>query len=229
MVNDWGQSRNLNNDVGICSYFKDNLPKEALLILNQNLVCNYYKRGQFVFYEGNFPSGLYTVDSGVILLETEGSSGSSHILDVIQKGGVLGYHSLFADTPYESSALVHEDASLSFIPKHTVMTLIKMVPEIALKLLQSVSRQLNASQLRFCGLSDKTAPERVAEAVCYLKNNYSNQNWTRQEIAEWASTTPETVIRVLSILEKRGLIKQEGRKIIVTDGKALVESANFRN
>jgi CRP-like cAMP-binding protein len=61
---------------------------------------------------------------------------------------------------------------------------------------------------------DKGASERVAEALLFLQENFANQNWTRREIAQWAGTTPETVIRTLAQFEKENLIHQkEGRHI----------------
>ena len=90
-----------NKDCKNCESRRENvfcdLPDQALEILDKSKMLNNFKRGQFVFYAGNFPSGLYCVNSGVIRLETTGSSGNNHILRVVQAGGILGYRSLFAN------------------------------------------------------------------------------------------------------------------------------------
>ena len=203
------------------------LPEKALELLDKSKVVNFYKRGQFVFYAGNFPSGLYCVSSGVVKLETEGAGGNGHILRVVKGGGVLGYRSLFADEPYEAAAVVHEEASICLIPKPAVTELLAAYPDVGMKLLSVVSKELKAAEGRLCGQTDKNASERVAEAVVFLREKFPTQVWTRKEIAEWAGTTPETVMRTLSDFEERGLIEQVGRKINIINKQALVKEANL--
>jgi len=76
---------------------------------------------------------------------------------------------------------------------------------------------------------DKGASERIAEALLFLQDHFSHQNWTRREIAQWAGTTPETVIRTLSQFEKEGLIDQtDGRSIRILSKEKLRERADVR-
>lgn len=204
-----------------------NVGGEALEILNRNKVVNHYRRGQYVFYAGNQPAGLYCVTSGVVKLETEGASGHGHILRVVQAGGVLGYRAFFAGGTYEASAVVHDDATICLIPKSSVMELVQKVPDVAFRLLSQVAKELKIAEARLCAQTDKNAAERIAEAVLFLKDHFSEQVWTRKEIAEWAGTTPETVMRCLAEFEDEGFIEQKGRRINVVNRSALIERANL--
>jgi CRP-like cAMP-binding protein len=203
------------------------LPDEAIEILNNSKITNVFKKGQFVFYSGNFPSGLYCINSGVVRLESTGATGNNHILRVVRGGGILGYRSLFAEEAYEASAIVHEDAQICLIPKHAVLELLKKHPDVGLKFLSYVSKELKAAENRLCGQTDKNASERVAEALLFLKANFQDQNWTRREIAEWTGTTPETVMRTLSDFESEGYLELKGRKINIINRDALLEKANL--
>lgn len=204
-----------------------NLPKEALAIIDQAKSVNHYARGQSVFYAGNMAPGLYCVTEGVIKVEAAGASGTNHILRMVGPGGILGYRSLFADEPYQSTATVNEDAKICFIPKSSLMELIAKQPEVAMNLLKHVSRELRMAEDRMRGRVDMDASERVAEALLFLKDHFEGQIWTRREIAEWAGTTPETVMRTLAQFEDEGLIEQQGRKISVVDRKALLKIAQI--
>jgi CRP-like cAMP-binding protein len=203
------------------------LPDAALEILDKSKILNTYKRGQSIFYSGNYPAGLYCVNSGVVRLENSSSSGNTHILRVVQAGGILGYRSLFAEESYEASAVVHEDAVVCMIPKNALGELMKAYPEVGLKFLSQISKELRSAESRMCGLTDKNASERIAESLLFLKENFSTQTWTRKEIAEWAGTTPETVMRTLADFEDQKLIELKGRKITVLNKNALVEKANL--
>lgn len=203
------------------------LPDEALEILDKSKVLNHFKKGQYIFYSGNFPSGLYCVNSGVVKLESSGSTGNNHILRVVQGGGILGYRSLFAEEAYEATAVVHEEAAVCHIPKSALTELLQKYPEVGMKFLAHVSKELKSAESRICGLTDKNAAERIAEAVLFLKDNFKDQNWTRKEIAEWAGTTPETVMRSLADFEEEGFIELKGRKINILKKEALIERANL--
>jgi len=204
-----------------------NLPKEALEIIDQAKSENRYARGQTVFYAGNMAPGLYCVTKGVIKVEATGSSGTSHILRMVGPGGILGYRSLFAEEPYQSTATVNEDAKICFIPKSSLLELIAKQPQVAMNLLKHVSRELRMAEDRMRGRVDKDASERVAESLLFLKDHFEEQVWTRREIAEWAGTTPETVMRTLANFEEEGFVEQQGRKIKVLDRKALLKIAQI--
>lgn len=203
------------------------LPQEGVALLDQAKVTNTYKRGQYIFYEGNVPSGLYCVNDGIVKLETSGSTGNNHILRMVHHGGMLGYRSLFAEEPYRASALVHEDATICFIPRAAITKLVETYPTVALGFLSRISRELRQAEDRFCGLTDKNAGERIAEALLFLRDNFPEQNWTRKEISEWAGTTPETVMRTLADFEEKSYIEQKGRKIIIKNKAALLDLANL--
>ncbi|MBS1984988.1 MAG: Crp/Fnr family transcriptional regulator [Bdellovibrionales bacterium] len=195
--------------------------------MDQAKVTNTYKRGQYIFYEGNVPSGLYCVNGGVVKLETSSESGNNHILRMAHTGDMLGYRSLFAEEPYRASALVHEDATICFVPKSAITKLVETYPQVALNFLSQVSKELRRAEDRFCGLTDKNAGERIAESLLFLHDNFNEQTWTRKEIAEWAGTTPETVIRTLADFEAKGIVDLQGRKILIKNKKALLELANL--
>ena len=58
--------------------------------------------------------------------------------------------------------------------------------------------------------ADKEVPARVAEALLYFVANIPEHKFTRKEIADWAGTTPESVIRTLGDFEDDNLIAQIG-------------------
>lgn len=187
---------------------------EGLAVIEKVKVVTKLKAGQYIFYAGNDPLGIFTLQKGLVKLEVTSESGVAHTLRMVGPGGALGYRSLFADEPYHASAVAVEDVVLCFIPKHDILSLFKTHPDIMVKLLSHVSKDLRQAEKKWMDQMDKGASERVAEALLFLQENFANQNWTRREIAQWAGTTPETVIRTLAQFEKENLIHQkEGRHI----------------
>lgn len=187
---------------------------EVVPLLERSKVISLYKAGQTIFYAGNEPLGLFTVTKGLVKLETTSQSGAAHTLRIIGPGGVLGYRSLFAAEPYHASAIALDEVEMCFIPKSDVMGIFKQFPEAAMKLLSHLSKDLRQAEEKWMDQMDKGASERIAEALLFLQSHFEHEGWTRREIAQWAGTTPETVIRTLAQFEKEGLIDQsDGRQI----------------
>lgn len=185
-------------------------------VIDRAKVVTRYKGGQVVFYAGNIPLGIFTIQTGVVKLEAISSTGTAHTLRLVGPGGALGYRSLFANETYHANAVAVEDSELCFIPKSDIMNLFKSHPETAMRLLGHLSKDLRQAEEKWMDQMDKGASERIAEALLFLQDHFQNQAWTRREIAQWAGTTPETVIRTLAQFEKEGLIDQkDGRQIHV--------------
>ncbi|MEK2646053.1 Crp/Fnr family transcriptional regulator [Bdellovibrio sp. BCCA] len=203
-------------------------PDVLLMIEKARVTCR-YKAGQVIFYAGNDPLGIFTIQSGLVKLEVTSASGGAHTLRMIGAGGALGYRSLFAGEPYHASAVAVEDCELCFLPKAEIMNIFKTHPDLAMKLLSHISKDLRMAEEKWMDQMDKGASERIAEALLFLQDHFSHQNWTRREIAQWAGTTPETVIRTLSQFEKEGLIDQtDGRSIRILSKEKLRERADVR-
>lgn len=73
---------------------------------------------------------------------------------------------------------------------------------------------------------DKGAPARIADALLFLNENFQGSSWTRKEIAEWAGTTTETVIRTLAQFEKEGIIQQNYKNFTILSEVKLNQKAS---
>ncbi|KYG67820.1 transcriptional regulator [Bdellovibrio bacteriovorus] len=202
-------------------------PDVQQMVEKARVTCR-FKAGQVIFYSGNDSLGIFTIQHGLVKLEVTSPTGAAHTLRLVGPGGTLGYRSLFAGEPYHASAVAVEDCELCFIPKADVMNIFKSYPDLAMKLLSHISKDLRMAEEKWMGQMDKDASERIAEALLFLQEHFSHQNWTRREIAQWAGTTPETVIRTLASFEKEGLIDQSaGRGIRILSRDKLREKAEL--
>lgn len=184
-----------------------------------------FKAGQTIFYEGNAPIGLYVIQTGLVKLQSTSVDGDTNTLRLLNTGQALGYRSLFADETYRASAICVEDTTLCFIPKNILSDIVKNYPQVAINLLQQLAKDLRTAEDKWVTQVNKGAPERVAEAILFLDEHFHDQPWTRREIAQWAGTTPETVMRSLSQFEKDGLISSEGRAYKILDRDKLLEKS----
>ncbi len=195
--------------------------------LDRSKISCRYKRDQVIFYSDNDPLGLFFIQSGLVKLEKTSEDGSAHTLRLMGPGAILGYRSLFANEPYHATAIAVDQVELCFVPKSEILLIFQNHPEVALRLLNHLAKDLRLAEERWIHQMDKDASERVAEALLFLQDHFHSQTWTRREIAEWAGTTPETVMRTLAQFEKEALIDQSGRQITIINKSLLKSKANL--
>lgn len=203
------------------------LKASELTTIDESKFHQHFKAGQNLFYAGNPASGVFCILSGTVKLEVQDDEGKTQIAQVYSKGSMIGYRALFSDDRYLSSAIAVEQTELCFIPKATIMELVRKNPELALKFLKQLSDDFRMMESRLHRISANSAVERIAEALLFLRENFQDKNWTRKEISEWAGTTTETVIRTLADFESEGLIEQAGRVINITKRDKLLSKARI--
>lgn len=200
--------------------------EEAISKVQNARSLSSYRAGQTIFYEGSQPLGLYVIRKGLVKLESLSSEGESHILRLMGPGQVLGYRALFAEEAYRANAIAVEDVEICFIPKNVLLNeIVKEHPEVAMNLLRQLSRDLQLAEEKWVLQVDRDAGERVAEAILFLNQHFQGQPWTRRQIAEWAGTTPETVMRTLAQFEKNGWVEAQGRLYKILDQEKLFEKS----
>jgi CRP-like cAMP-binding protein len=185
-----------------------------------------YKSGETIFRTGDKPLGLFSVRKGVVKLESLNEDGASHTLRLIGPGGLIGYRSFFSQSEYKHSAIVVEDAELCFVPGKEITELFNCHPELGLKMINQLGLDLEQAESKWVDQIDKGAAARVADALLFLNEKFSNSSWTRKEIAEWAGTTTETVIRTLASFEKEGIISQNYKNFTILNEAKLLDKAN---
>jgi|GEM_PF-599540 len=206
-------------DSWLCSH------AEAVALIDKARVTCHYLKDQTIFRAGSTPMGLFSLQSGLVKLEINSENGAAHTLRIHGPGDVLGYRSLLANENYHASAVALEDVTACYVPKTEILKIFSQYPEVAMRLMEHLSKDLRMAEEKWVDQMDKGATSRVAEAVLFLNDHFDHEHWTRREIAQWAGTTPETVMRTLSQFEKDGLIDQSQRHIKILDRPSLEEKS----
>ncbi len=185
-----------------------------------------YKSGDTIFRAGDSPLGLFSVRSGIVKLETLNEEGTAHTVRIVGPGGMLGYRTFFSGETYKKSAIAMENTEVCFLPRKEVIEMFNCHPELSLKMINQLTGDLDQAESKWVDQIDKGAPARVADALLFLDEKFAASTWTRKEIAEWAGTTTETVIRTLAQFEKEGIISQNYKNFSILAKNKLIEKAN---
>jgi CRP-like cAMP-binding protein len=206
-------------------------------LINDQKVCNTYKKGQTLFNEGAYPFGVYCINSGKVKLSHQGDEGKEQIFRLLKSGDILGYRALLSGDRYTASAVALEDTAVCFIPKELFVNLLKEDTGLAFEMMRQLSDELHRAEMKITHLAQKPIRERLAETLLFIKETYGfeedgitlNVRLSREEIANLVGTATESAIRLLSEFKKDGIVELDGKKIKILKAKELLRTANIQD
>ena len=194
-------------------------------ILIENHSCSKYKKGDFIYKEGDKPSGLLYLTEGKVKIFKEGVGGRDQIVRMARPLGFIGYRALFADENYSASAVTLEDCNICLIDKEALMTVLKGNSELSLRMMRNMATELGISNARTVTLTQKHIRGRLAESLLFLVDTYGFEGdgqtirvyLSREDIANLSNMTTSNAIRTLSMFASENVIGLDGRKIKILD------------
>jgi len=193
--------------------------------------------GELVFAEGELCSGLYVVERGHIRIFKSSTTGREQVLSIDGAGSSIAEVPVFDGGAYPASGAALDDATLLFIRKQDFQELCLVHPQVALKVLRVVGGRLRRLVGIIEELSFTTVRHRLASLLLRLALRDGKQTTegveimlpaNNQELASQIGTVRELVSRNLSRFQAEGLLKIDGRLVVIRDLaslKAELESA----
>jgi CRP/FNR family transcriptional regulator len=206
------------------------LSENELAFLMQRAVPRRYAPGEIVFGEGEPCLGLYIVESGHVRIFKSSSGGREQVLSVDGPGGSVAELPVFDGGNYPASVAAIDDATLLFISKQDFQALCLAHPQVALKVLRVVGARLRRLVGIIEELSFTTVRHRLASFLLRLAQKEGERTSdgieillpaSNQEFAAQIGTVRELVSRNLSRLQAEGILKVDGRNVLIRDLKAL--------
>jgi CRP/FNR family transcriptional regulator, polysaccharide utilization system transcription regulator len=211
--------------------------QEFISEINEQKICNIYKKGQTLFNEGSYPFGVYCINDGKVKLSHLGDDGKEQIIRLLRGGDVLGYRALLSGERYSASAIALEDTQVCFIPKELFISVLKSDTGLAFEMMKLLSDELHKAEVKLTHLAQKPIRERLAETLLFIKETYGFEadgvtlsvRLSREEIANLVGTATESTIRLLSEFKKDGMVELDGKKIKILRQKELIKTANLQD
>ena len=218
------------------SVFTD-LPLDDLGLLTANKTEQVYKKGEIIFREGAYPSGIFYISEGKVKKYKLGKDGKEHIIYVANTGELLGYHAILSEDRYTDSAAAIEESRIAFIPKEDFLETLSQSEVLSRRLLKTLSHEFAVLANSLSMFAQKSVRERLALQLIVLREKYKVNfqagmpveiNMSRDDLASIVGTARENVVRLLTEFKESGILETKGRKIIVHDVNKLIEIANYR-
>jgi CRP/FNR family transcriptional regulator len=206
------------------------LTESELGFLLERVTSRKFSPGETVFTEGQPCAGLYVVESGNIRIFKSSAGGREQVLNIEGPGSSFAELPVFDGGSYPASAAAIEDSVLLFVSKQDFQALCLAHPQVALKVLRVVGGRLRRLVGIIEELSFTTVRHRLAAYLLRLAQKEGKPVATgvevllpanNQELAAQIGTVRELISRNLSRLQAEGVLKIDGRSIVIRDLKSL--------
>ncbi len=214
----------------------EGLPKEDLDLLNKNMISHTYKKGEILFREGSYPTGIYYIKKGKVKKYKTDKEGREQIFYVCKKGELLGYHALISEEKYTDTTTTMEESIIAFIPKDDFLKAVQISSILSNRLLKCMSHEFGVLVNSLTIFAQRTVRERLALSLTLLRDKYKKDDQgkkpveldlSRDDLAKFVGTARETLVRSLHDFKEEGLITTNGRKIILKKPLEISKIANL--
>ncbi|HXS55319.1 MAG TPA: response regulator [Hanamia sp.] len=207
--------------------------ENALEKLTDSKIINHYKKKQRIYSEGNYPHGLYFLNSGKIRTYKINENGKELTIGLFNTGDFFGYNALLENGTYKESAETMEECEISTIGREDFEILINNNKEVAHKFIKLLAQNVTEKEEQLINLAYNSLRKRVADAIISLLRKYKKEgdpdfiiHISREDLAHIAGTTTESLIRTLSDFKNEKLIEAEAGYVKVLNEKKLLAMLN---
>jgi CRP/FNR family transcriptional regulator, polysaccharide utilization system transcription regulator len=208
------------------------LNKDELLRMADCKTSYTIKKGEPIFEEGESVNGIFCIKDGVCKLSKLSANGKDQIVKLVKPGELLGQRSLISDEPANLSAIALEDMEVCFIPKSEIMGFFNKNNQFSMNVMKNICGDLKEADDHMVSMAQKSVKKRLAETLLHLEDTFGKNEdgslhiqLSREELAGMIGTATESCIRLLSELNKIGLIDLIGKKIAIIDRNKLKRMA----
>lgn len=208
--------------------FFDGLPEEAVNRATANVVMRSHPSGQVILLENDWGSSVYFILSGWVKIRTYNLDGKEVTLNILGMGELFGEMAPLDEVPRSTDVITLAPTVIGNMPAQDFVRLLNTEPQSGIRLAKLMARRLRQVNRRL-RLRESDSMSRVADILLFLaegRGKISQQgteipNLPHRELSSLSGLARETVTRVLSKLEKKGLISRDRETLIIADVHAL--------
>jgi CRP/FNR family transcriptional regulator, dissimilatory nitrate respiration regulator len=180
-------------------------------------------KGSYLFHEGDPSHGFYIVQTGAINVHRVNAVGKEQVIHVFRTGESFAEGTLATEKGYPADARAVEETQVMLVQKTGMLALLRRQPELALRMLGSMSAHLRILVTQLEDLTLKDVETRLANWLLKRCPDPASGKpfkivlpMTKRVLASELGTVSETFSRTLAKFREQELIEAKGKTITVT-------------
>ncbi|MEA5617815.1 Crp/Fnr family transcriptional regulator [Cronbergia sp. UHCC 0137] len=208
--------------------FYQGLPESAVELALTHLVTRTHPANQVILLENDWGGSVYFIVEGWVKIRTYNLEGKEVTLNILGKGELFGEMAALDEVPRSTDVITLTSTMIGSMPSQDFVKLLHTEPLAGLRLSQLMARRLRQVNRRL-RLRESDSQSRVADTLLFLAEGQGIQgntgteipNLPHRELSSLSGLARETVTRVLTRLEKKGLIIRDQDILCIPDLLAL--------
>src|ERR1035441_7179707 len=196
------------------------LPLPDLESIADITVMKSLAKGEYLFREGDPAIGFYIVQRGSVNVHRVNAAGKEQIIHVFRAGDSFAEVALASPKGYPADARVLEATQVLLVQKAGILALLRRQPELALRMLGSMSSHLRVLVGQLEDLTLKDVETRLANwLIKRCPNPQGDQpvgielTMPKRVLAAELGTVSETLSRTLAKFREQKLLTVKGKTI----------------
>ena len=212
----------IENTLRSCQLFMG-LPAADIVAIASFTVSKPLDKGEYLFREGDRSQGFYVVQKGAINVHRVSAAGKEQVIHVFQPVESFAEATLATEGGYPADARATEPTTVLLVPKNEFVDLLRRRPDLALRMLGSMSQHLRVivglvddltlkdMETRVANWLLKRCPRPIGNREVEIKLDR-----TKRVLAAEFGATSETLSRTLAKFRDRQLLRVKGNTLVVT-------------
>ena len=198
------------------------LPQTDLANIAKITLIKSMKKGEYLFREGDTARGFYIVQGGAVNVHRVSSTGKERVIHIFRVGESFAEIALASDEGYPADARAVETSQVLMVQKSGFVALLRRQPELALRMLGSMSTHLRVLVGQIEELTLRDVETRLANwLVKRCPKPLGSQSveieleMTKRVIAEELGTVSETLSRTFAKFREQELVLVKGKTVSI--------------
>lgn len=208
--------------------FFSELTPEAAEDAASQVVTRRHPANQVILLENDWGNSVYFILEGWVKIRTYNLDGKEVTLNILGKGEVFGEMAPLEEVPRSTDVITLVPTTIGNMPAQHFVSLLNTEPSSGLYLARLMAKRLRQVNRRL-RLRESDSQSRVADILLFLADGQGKAagqgmeipNLPHRELSGLSGLARETVTRVLSKLEKKGLIERDRDILKIIDVEAL--------
>ncbi len=184
-----------------------------------------YPPGTAIFERGDPGDSLFIVREGLVRLQSLSEKGSETILHLFKAGDVFG-ELILSEDRRAFSAVAATDVLATVISRRNFVQILSSAPVVAENFIRLLSSRLTKVEREFAEFGHTWSYHRLALVLLSLAREHGmatpkgtkiGVRLTHDDLAKLIGTTRETVTTQMNRLSRKGMVRREGRVIVVNE------------
>ncbi len=189
--------------------------------IDRNTTKATFGKGDVIVKQNAQVSHILLMADGIVKMHIESRVGKSIIVKLCKGGALLGLGMYLTNEAYQCSFTALSATTVYYIDIETFKALTTTNPAFSAQMLDELAHENQYLTQRISALTYKQLPGKLADILLYLsKEIYDCSTFqlplSRQELAEIAGTTKESLIRTLTEFKNDKIIDVQGKSISIT-------------